>query len=62
MDIEQLYNDHLRKLPNEYGDVSVMNARLKNEFTEDEKYHNLMRWFISEITLYELNDPKGTEN
>ena len=19
-------------------------ARLKNEFTEDEKYHNLMRW------------------
>ena len=22
-------------------------ARLKNEFTEDEKYHNLMRWLIS---------------
>ena len=21
-------------------------ARLKNEFTEDEKYHNLMRWLI----------------
>ena len=28
MDIKQLYNDNLRKLPNEYGDVSVMmNAR-----------------------------------
>ena len=24
MDIKQLYNDNLRKLPNEYGDVSVM--------------------------------------
>ena len=21
-------------------------ARLKNKFTEDEKYHNLMRWLI----------------
>ena len=21
-----------------------MHVRLKNEFTEDEKYHNLMRW------------------
>ena len=24
MGIKQLYNDYLRKLPNEYGDVSVM--------------------------------------
>ena len=24
MGIKQLYNDKLRKLPNEYGDVSVM--------------------------------------
>ena len=24
MDIKQLYNDNLWKLPNEYGDVSVM--------------------------------------
>ena len=24
MDIKQLYNDNLRKLPKEYGDVSVM--------------------------------------
>ena len=26
MGIKQLYNDHLRKLPNEYEDVSVMTA------------------------------------
>ena len=26
MGIKQLYNDNLRKLPNEYGDVSVMNG------------------------------------
>ena len=25
MGIKQLYNDNLQKLPNEYGDVSVMN-------------------------------------
>ena len=27
MGIKQLYNDNLRKLPNEYGDVSVMPIR-----------------------------------
>ena len=27
MDIKQSYNDNLRKLPNEYGDVSVMEMR-----------------------------------
>ena len=26
MGIKQLYNDNLRKLPNKYGDVSVMNV------------------------------------
>ena len=26
MDIKLLYNDNLRKLPNEYGDVSVMQS------------------------------------
>ena len=25
----------------------TVHARLKNEFSEDEKYHNLMRWLIS---------------
>ena len=28
MGIKQLYNDNLRKLPNEYGDVSVMIAKV----------------------------------
>ena len=28
MGIKQLYNDNLRKLPNEYGDVSVMQYSL----------------------------------
>ena len=28
MGIQQLYNDNLRKLPNEYGDVSVMGVFL----------------------------------
>ena len=28
MGIKQLYNDNLRKLPNEYGDVSVMVTEL----------------------------------
>ena len=28
MGIKQLYNDNLRKLPNEYGDVSVMLFRI----------------------------------
>ena len=27
-------------------------ARLKNEFTEDEKYHNLMRWLILFLKIY----------
>ena len=33
MGIKQLYNDNLRKLPNEYGDVFVMKkiTQLKNE-------------------------------
>ena len=31
MGIKQLYNDNLRKLPNEYGDVSVMNAKRNDE-------------------------------
>ena len=27
-----------------YPRLMAAHARLKNEFTEDEKYHNLMRW------------------
>ena len=29
MGIKQLYNDNLRKLPNEYGDVSVMTKAIE---------------------------------
>ena len=28
----------------------AVHARLKNEFTEDEKYHNLLRWLNEEGT------------
>ena len=31
MGIKQLYNDNLRKLPNKYGDVSVMCVCLQNQ-------------------------------
>ena len=27
-------------------------VRLKNEFTEDEKYHNLMRWLIFSVSAF----------
>ena len=30
-------------------------ARLKNEFTEDEKCHNLMRWLICQLFLHVLH-------
>ena len=33
MGIKQLYNDNLRKLPKEYGDVSVMNMKIFREST-----------------------------
>ena len=33
MGIKQLYNDKLRKLPNEYGDVSVMIKTSDRRFT-----------------------------
>ena len=29
----------------------MLPVRLKNEFTEDEKYHNLMRWLIWKHSL-----------
>ena len=35
MGIKQLYDDNLRKLPNEYGDVSVMYIHVKNPFPQD---------------------------
>ena len=34
MGIKQLYNDNLRKLPNEYGDVSVMGELLEFDISD----------------------------
>ena len=45
MGIKQLYNDNLRKLPNEYGDVSVMT---------DPKYFDRQVWANTV-------DPEGTD-
>ena len=36
MGIKQLYNDNLRKLPNEYGDVSIM---INDSFIEQIDMH-----------------------
>ena len=40
MGIKQIYNDNLRKLPNEYGDVSVMRTKTNViatvHFTDDD--------------------------
>ena len=39
MGIKQLYNDNLRKLPNEYGDVSVM------KLADNEDRHKISHGF-----------------
>ena len=40
MSIKQLYNDNLRKLPNEYGDVSVMlNSLITHVLNQNEKLY-----------------------
>ena len=54
MGIKQLYNDNLRKLPNEYGDVSVMlNIYILGVFTEKPNSKPLERnvVYIPIITL-----------
>ena len=38
MGIKQFYNDNLRKLPNKYGDVSVMNEYAIQEFKKVKLY------------------------
>ena len=37
-------------------------ACLKNEFTEDEKYHNLMSWLILYIKAHERDFSKSVES
>ena len=55
MGIKQLYNDNLRKLPNEYGNVSVMQTlivcfmKLKL-MTFMEIYSNIKNYLIIVIT------------
>ena len=36
-------------------------ARLKNEFTEDEKYHNLLRWLILCISKIQPDNFRQTD-
>ena len=38
MGIKQLYNDNLRKLPNEYGDVSVIRKHAFNAVSSSESF------------------------
>ena len=39
-----------RGVQNEPAHWMAVHAHLKNEFTEDEKYHNLMRWLINVLS------------
>ena len=45
MGIKQLYNDNLRKLPNEYGDVSVMS------YIKDIYKDNIISWNLSILNI-----------
>ena len=47
MGIEELYNDNLRKLPNEYGDVSVMSCLLQQKRFKISKDHTI--WSIQAV-------------
>ena len=49
MGIKQLYNDNLRKLPNEYGDVSVMYISIL--LTKHVKYTYL---YLFKFVLYSI--------
>ena len=46
MCIKQLYNDNLRKLPKEYGDVSVMFVLLMDKMSDQNSTANQRRKFI----------------
>ena len=48
MRIKQLYNDNLRKLPNKYGDVSVMKSSM-DSFSE---------YILDSISLFKVVDFK----
>ena len=40
-------NGSSRRVRPKFRHLLPLNACLKNEFTEDEKYHNLMRWLLT---------------
>ena len=49
MGIQQLYNDNLRKLPNEYGDISIMNY---SSVTERQKFIMMVKCNFSELWVF----------
>ena len=51
MGIKQLYNDNLRKLPNEYGDVSV-NLKIKSHFTKYSSLISSLSIILTEICIF----------
>ena len=59
MGIKQLYNDNLRKLPNEYGDVSVMGWRVNfSTFLNEKKNSNFPKFLIGAQLAYKINPIK----
>ena len=57
MGIKQLYNDNLRKLPNEYGDISVMRSKTtevepETTFLYQSKAITLL--FINKFSLFRI--------
>ena len=63
MGIKQLYNDNLRKLPNKYGDVSIMILHLvcyeERAFYTSDVYKNYKLWScqnVCEALIYLLDN------
>ena len=50
MGIKQLYNDNLRKLPNEYGDVSIVLMAIKTNLTAI-RFADLESMLILSVTV-----------
>ena len=68
MGIKQLYDDNLRKLPNEYGDVSVIiysDARFISKSAPElrtlwwcEYFPNWLSWMPPYLKLCDVTQPK----
>ena len=66
MGIKQLYNDNLQKLPNEYGDVSIMYMEIlschSNESTRATPIKNIIYVVANVMNIYAkflLHPPNG---